>query len=146
MFPKIVAAQEGTQIAAQEAASFVETFNQVILFPTIALLTGVALLVFIWGCFEYFINAANPAGREKGVKHITWGIIGLVIMVSAYSILALFARSVGLDDELNCTSNPTASGCADVFVIPSSGDQTGGNSGGQTGGNSGGQTGGNSGG
>jgi len=32
--------------ATQQAYGFVQTFNQVILFPTIALLSAVALLVF----------------------------------------------------------------------------------------------------
>ena len=113
------------QTAAQEAARFVETFNNVIIFPTIALLTAVAFLVFIWGCVEYFINSANDTGRQEGVKHITFGIIGLVIMISAFAILNIVANTAGLDEELKCANNPSASGCTDFFTQPSSGGTTG---------------------
>lgn len=105
------------QTAEAQAASFVETFNDVILFPTISLLAAVALLVFIIGCFEYFMNATNDQARQKGVTHITYGIIGLVVMLSAYTILSIAASTFGLDDELNCATDPTAPGCESVFSI-----------------------------
>ena len=84
------------QPGSKAAQSFVETLNEVILLPLIALLMGVAFLVFIWGCFEYIQGAANPTAREQGVKHITYGVIGLVVMVSAWAILNLAANTFGL--------------------------------------------------
>jgi hypothetical protein len=107
------------QRAAAEAASFVQKFNDVILFPTIALLSGVAFLVFIWGLVEYLVYATVDQRRAQGVQHITWGIIGLFVMITAYTILTLFTASFGLDDELNCAANPTAAGCDSAFQIPS---------------------------
>jgi ABC-type thiamin/hydroxymethylpyrimidine transport system permease subunit len=78
------------------AQSFVETLNEVILFPLIALLMGVAFLVFLYGAAEYVRGANNPSAREQGAKHITYGIIGLVVMVSAWAILNLAAGTFGL--------------------------------------------------
>jgi len=82
------------------AYDFVQTFNDVILFPTIGLLSAVALLIFIFGAFQYVVRANDPAARQQGIKHITWGIVGLVVMLSAYTILLLFANTFGLGDEL----------------------------------------------
>lgn len=79
-----------------EARSFVATLNRVILFPTIGLLSAVAFLMFIWGCAEYFMGAANDQARQQGVKHITYGIIGLVIMMSAFTILTIAGATFGL--------------------------------------------------
>ena len=122
---------EETVIA--EATSFVDKLNQIIIFPTIALLTAVAFLIFVWGCFEYFINASNEEGRKKGVQNITYGIIGLVVMVSAFSILSIFTGTFGLGGELRCADDPTSGGCENVFKLPdSSGTPPGGNSGGGT--------------
>lgn len=101
--------------AAAEAASFVETFNRVILFPTISLLSAIAFFVFLWGCFEYFMNATNDQARQKGVNHITYGIIGLVVMLSAYSILSIAAATLGLNDELDCASD--SDGCSSAFTL-----------------------------
>jgi hypothetical protein len=102
----------------------------------------VAFLVFLWGCAQYFMNATNDTAREEGSKHITYGIIGLVIMVSAYAILQIAVGTFGLNQQLDCANNPALPGCEGAFTLPDNGGQTGGGSGGQTGGNNGGQTGG----
>lgn len=78
------------------AQSFVATLNRVILIPLIGLLMGIAFLVFLFGAFEYIKGANNPTAREQGAKHITYGIIGLVIMISAWAILSLAANTFGL--------------------------------------------------
>ena len=88
-------------IATTLAYNFVQRFNEVILFPTIALLSAVALLVFMYGCFLYIVRAADPAARTQGVQHITWGIVGMVVMLSAYTIMSIFAGTLGLRDELD---------------------------------------------
>jgi len=98
------------------AAGFVTKFNTIILFPTIALLSAVAFFVFLWGCAEYFFNATNDQARGQGVKHITWGIIGLVIMLSAFTLLSIAASTFGLDTELKCADDPAGCG-ADPFKI-----------------------------
>lgn len=100
-----------------EAAGFVATFNKVILFPFITLLMAAAFLVFVWGCAEYVFGASNDQAREKGMKHITYGLVGLFIMVSAWSILGIVAGTFGLDDELNCAKDPSASGCESKFKV-----------------------------
>jgi hypothetical protein len=102
--------------STQLAYDFVQTFNEVILFPTIGLLSAVALLIFIFGCFQYVVNANDPAARAQGVKHITWGIIGLVVMLSAYTILLIFANTFGLGDELETANEGGA-----VVPLPNAG-------------------------
>jgi len=95
----------------EAAVAFVAKFNEVILFPVITLLVAVALLVFVYGCFQYIANAANPTARAEGQKHIMWGIIGLFVMLSAYAILSIAANTFGFKDELDCADDPTASEC-----------------------------------
>lgn len=108
------------QKAAGEAASFVAKFNDVILFPFIGLLSAVAFLVFLWGCSQYIIGGANSDSRQQGVKHITWGIVGLVIMMSAWGIMQIATGTFGLSDELDCAKDPSAGGCATKFSVPGS--------------------------
>lgn len=116
--PVLVFAQSPQQKAATEAASFVAKVNEVILFPLIALLTAVAFLVFVWGVAQYFINATNDQARQQGVKHMTFGIIGLVVMLSAYAILSIAAATFGLDTQLDCANDPNQGGCDSAFTIP----------------------------
>lgn len=112
--PAVTLAQGATDVASD----FVATFNRVILFPTIGLLMAVAFLVFIYGCFEYIALAGNDQARQKGVSHITWGIIGLVVMVSAYTILQIVAGTFGLNEELDCATDADGPGCDTIFEIP----------------------------
>jgi len=109
------------QSAAAGAKDFVERLNDAILFPLIALLTGVALLWFVYGCAVYILNADNETARTDGKKHIMYGLIGLVIMVSAYAILSIAAGTFGLNKQLDCGANPTAPGCENIFKLPGGG-------------------------
>lgn len=108
------------------AYSFVQRFNEVILFPTIALLSAVALLVFMYGCFLYIVRSADPASRAEGNKHIIWGVVGMVVMLSAYTIMSIAAGTFGLEDTLDCANEPFSSGCDGVVVpIPVNNSGTG---------------------
>jgi len=105
------------QKAVAEASSFVAKINDLILFPLIALLSGIALLVFLYGASVYILNADNETAHEDGKKHITYGLIGLVIMVSAWALLSIVAGTFGLQDQLDCARDPTDPGCVNVFKI-----------------------------
>ncbi len=105
------------QKAAIEAGDFVTRVNNAILFPLIALLSGIAFLYFLWGCAQYIMNANNESAREDGKKHIMYGLIGLVVMLSAFAILSLAVNTFGLGKTLDCADNPTASGCDTVFKL-----------------------------
>lgn len=82
---------------ADVARGFLATLNEVIVYPLIALMMTIALVVFLWGSFEFIANAGNPGKREEGRKHILWGMIGMLIMISAYAILTIAAGTFGLD-------------------------------------------------
>jgi hypothetical protein len=101
-----------------EGVKLVSKVNDIILFPLIALLSAVAFLIFLYGCAQYIINANNEKAKGEGVKHITWGIVGLVVMLTAWSIMLLISSTFGLGDEQRCALDPSASGCADVFNLP----------------------------
>ena len=83
--------------ASDVARGFLATLNEVIVYPLITLMMTIALVVFLWGSFQFITNAGNPGKREEGRKHILWGIVGMLIMVSAYAILTIAAGTFGLD-------------------------------------------------
>lgn len=83
----IAHAQDATEVAY----SFVDRINEIILFPLITLLLTIALLVFLWGAFEMVLKANEPGARETGRKHLLFGIIGMLVMLSAYAILSIAA-------------------------------------------------------
>ncbi|MFM2339619.1 MAG: hypothetical protein RLZZ360_255 [Candidatus Parcubacteria bacterium] len=104
----------------REAYDFVQKLNEVILYPLIALLMGLALLIFLWGCYEYISHSAESSARETGQMHIIWGIVGMFIMLVAYGILGIAANTFGLSDELDCANDPLNANCIDssLYVPP----------------------------
>ncbi len=76
------------------ARGFVSKMNEVILFPLITLLLGIALLVFLYGLFEFVKDAGSDDARETGKRHMLYGIIGMLIMLSAYAILTIAVNTI----------------------------------------------------
>ncbi len=109
--------EQAIKDATGAANDFVKILNQEVLFPIIALLSAIALLVFVYGSVVYIFNGGNETAREKGKSHIMYGIIGLLIMVSAWGILSLVAGSIGAGAKLGCADDPTQPGCPQEFMI-----------------------------
>lgn len=106
------------QAAMQEASGFVAKLNDVFLFPLIYLLSGIAFVYFIYGAAIYIMNADSDQAREEGKKHITYSLIGLVVMASAYALLSIGAGTFGLNKQLDCATDPSGPGCDSAFEIP----------------------------
>ncbi len=97
----------GPPTAAQAAAQgFLERINEAILFPLIVLLMALALFYFLWGAFQYVRNAANDVKRQEGQRHLLWGIIGMLVMLSAFAILTIAANTFGLGSQVQEAPNP----------------------------------------
>lgn len=85
------------QSAENVARGFLATFNQAILYPLITLMLTIALVVFLFGAFQFIAGAGSEGVREKGRRHLLWGIIGMLVMISAYAILSIAAGTFGVD-------------------------------------------------
>lgn len=83
----------GHIVAAQSAVSRLEN---ALLFPVIGFMFALALLYFLWGAYEFVAGADNDNARDTGKSHMMWGIVGMVIMLSAYAILRIAAGTFGL--------------------------------------------------
>ena len=58
------------------------------------LLFALATILFLWGVTEFIINRDNEEEREKGKRHMIWGLTGLVIMFVANGIIWLLINFV----------------------------------------------------
>jgi len=72
-------------------------FASVIINPLILIMFAVALLVFVWGIAESIRQSSNPTATSKGKDHILYGIIGMVIMVSAFALVNILLSSFNID-------------------------------------------------
>lgn len=83
----------GHTAAAQGLLAKIKT---TILYPLMTLMVAVALLVFLYGAYEFVKDSGSEDGRETGKRHMLYGIIGLLVMLSAFTILQIAARTFGV--------------------------------------------------
>lgn len=69
-----------------------------IIAPVLGLVFLYAFVIFVWGVYSMIANAGDSGGREKGQQNVMYGIIGMVIMLSAYGIIRLIAGTIGVSD------------------------------------------------
>lgn len=62
-----------------------------ILNQLVLVLGALALLLFMWGVFQYIYGAAR--GKQKNRQTITWGLLTLFILFSIWGILRLACDS-----------------------------------------------------
>ncbi len=84
--------------AAITIVPFLQKINAVILNPLIVLLFAIALIVFLWGVFEFVRKADDESAREEGRRSMMWGIIGMFIMFGVFGIIRILLTSVGVTD------------------------------------------------
>ncbi len=66
--------------------------------PAIYLLFGFAMVIFLYGVFQFIYKSDDEEARSAGSQHILWGIVGLAIMVCALAIRRFIASTLGVPD------------------------------------------------
>jgi hypothetical protein len=80
---------------AQTVDGIINLVTTQLLQPFVMLLFALATILFLWGVVEFLINAGDEEGRDKGKRHIIWGLLGMVIMFGAIGILNVVINFVG---------------------------------------------------
>ena len=62
--------------------------------PLIMLMFAVAIVVFVWGIVEMLMHGDDSTAREKGRWHMLGGVIGIVIMISAWGIVYFISNTI----------------------------------------------------
>lgn len=78
--------------------NFVTKIGTVIVNPIIQVMFGLALVIFLWGVWEFVHGADSSDARSKGVQHIFWGVIGMTIMVAVFGIIRILLNTFGIDE------------------------------------------------
>jgi uncharacterized membrane-anchored protein len=56
----------------------------------IPLLVGLAIVGFVYGIIQYFLNPDNEEKRKGGKSFMLWGLITLFVMVSIWGLVGIF--------------------------------------------------------
>ena len=76
--------------------TFLINVQKEILDPLITLIALAAFVIFVWGVVEFIRGEDNTETREKGQRHMVWGIVGLVILFGANAIINIITATLGV--------------------------------------------------
>ncbi len=82
-----------------EGVGIYGVINQVngIINVIIPFLVGLAVLIIIWGVFNYISGAGDEEKRAQAKQYIIWGVIGVFIMLSVWGLVSILTNSFSLD-------------------------------------------------
>ena len=78
------------------AKELLYNINRVILNPLITLAFAVAFLIFFWGIFQFVNSETSEKARVAGKRKIVYGLVGMLVMFSAYGLLNLVLTTFGI--------------------------------------------------
>lgn len=78
------------------AGELAHRINVSIINPLIGILFGAALIVFLWGIATFIMQSDSDQQRDLGKKHMLWGLVGMLIMISFLAIMRIIANTIGV--------------------------------------------------
>lgn len=97
--------------AAEETKTFksiVEGVISNVINPLVSFLIAAAVIVIIYGILVKFVASGdNEDKRKEGTKIITFGIIGLFVMVSVWGLVSILNDTFGLSSNSSSVTIPT---------------------------------------
>lgn len=88
-----------TFAAITDLRSFIDFFSDIIQTGIIPLLVGVAVVAFMYGIIQYFLNPDNEEKRKQGKSYITWGLVALFIMISFWGIVRIAQNTFNTQNQ-----------------------------------------------
>ena len=83
--------------AAGGLDGFIKNVDEMIINPLIYFLFALAVVFFLYGVLEFILNQENEEAKTKGKSHMMWGVIGIVIMMSVFTIMNILLSTLGVD-------------------------------------------------
>lgn len=111
--PFVVLAQATTGQGLGDVSDIFDSFIRFINDTLIPLVFALALLMFFYGIFKYFILGGGDEGsRQEGRQLMLYAIIGFVVMASIYGIVEIISAGLGINQgtTINVPEAPTRSG------------------------------------
>lgn len=88
--------------AATDLDGFIANVDNMIINPLIYFLFALAIVFFLYGVLEFFMNQENEEKKTTGKQHMIWGIIGITIMLGVWTILNIILSTLGISkSEIN---------------------------------------------
>ena len=78
------------------ATQLISKFVKLIIDPTILLVFSAGFMWFLWGLMMFIFKLDTGGDHKEGKDHMLWGLVGMLVMVSVYGIIALLDNTFSL--------------------------------------------------
>ena len=85
-----------TNTAHASVRSIVGQIDKLIINPLIIFVFALALVIFLYGMFEFLSNQENEEKKTAGKKHMIFGVLGLTIMMAVWMILGMIMNTFNI--------------------------------------------------
>lgn len=85
--------------------TYINNFITNIVDPLIYFIFGLTLVYFVYGMVLFIKGSASEEARATGQRHMLWSVVGMAIMVSVYSILAIIIGTMGANTPDSLTGH-----------------------------------------
>ena len=65
--------------------------------PAVKIVFTLGLFFFLWGFIEFLWKLKDGQVDPDGKSHMIYGLVGMLVMVSVYGIIALVMNTFGID-------------------------------------------------
>ena len=98
-YPLLLASM-GTLPLIADAQTIESTITKIgtIINRVIALLFGIAALIFIWGVISYISKQDNEEARKKARNLMLFGIISIAVMAALWALVRILISTFGLEN------------------------------------------------
>jgi ABC-type phosphate transport system permease subunit len=98
----LTAAPAFAQSASVVSDALITKIGTYIIDPLLLVIFAAGFFMFMWGLFQFMLNSNSSEDTSEGKRHMIYGTLGMLIMVSVYGIISLLATTFGLN-----LTNPT---------------------------------------
>jgi len=78
------------------ATELLSKFITYIINPTLYLIFAAGFFLFLWGLVVFILNLNKGGDQADGKRHMLWGLVGMLVMISVGGILALIVNTFNL--------------------------------------------------
>ncbi len=71
-----------------------------VLEQVVVIIVGLGLLAFLYGIFNYLTNYSDEKKREESIQYITYGLLGLFVMVSVWGLVGILTGTFNLENAI----------------------------------------------
>jgi hypothetical protein len=79
---------------------------KLVLDAVVPLIIGLAVVVVLWGIFNYVARGGEEEKRAEGKRFVVYGIVGLFLMTSIWGMVNLLVKTFDLNNTIDTTKIP----------------------------------------